>query len=166
MSSWFLIPFLALVAIIQTGFLPLVAVAGYRVDLALLIVVAWGLLSRPGEAAAWGLTAGLFLDLASGLPFGTQALALTFVGLAMGMIQLIIFKDNLLLPPGAAFGATLLYNLVILGVLNTLGWPVEWNETLLRVTLPTAFLNTLALPLVYFPLQWLYRRLHPQIEWR
>jgi rod shape-determining protein MreD len=165
MSPWFLIPFCALIATAQATLLPLVTIAGYRVDLGLLVVVAWGLVSRPGEAAAWGLATGLFLDLASGLPFGTQALALTLVGLLMGLIQMMIFRDNILLPPTAAFIATWVYNLLVLGLLSLLGWPMDWNEYLLRITLPTAILNTAVLPLAYFPLLRLHRRWHPQVEW-
>jgi rod shape-determining protein MreD len=165
MTRWLLIPFLALVAIVQVTLLPLIAIAGFKLDLALMIVVTWGLLSAPGEAAAWGLIAGLFLDLVSGLPFGTQTLALTGIGLLMGLVQTIIFRSNVVVPPAAMVVATFAYNVLILGILSTLGWPINWSVYLLRVTLPTTILNTIALPLVYFPLQWLYRRLHPQVEW-
>ncbi len=165
MSPWFLIPFFALVAVVQTAVLPWVAVAGYKVDLGVVIVVSWGLVSLPGEAAAWGLVAGLFLDLMSGLPFGTQTLALTVVGVLMGLVQLVIFRDNLLLPPTATFAATIVYYVLILTVLTTLGWPVEWEEYLLRIALPAAILNTAVLPLIYFPLAGLYRFWHPQVDW-
>jgi cell shape-determining protein MreD len=53
----------------------------------------------------------------------------------------------------------------MLAILSTLGWQIAWNDYLLRVTLPTAVLNTVAFPLAYFPLQRLYRRLRPQVEW-
>lgn len=165
MSPWLLIPLFALVSVFQTTVVPKLAVAGYRPDVALILVVTWGLLSLPGEAAPWGFAAGIFLDLASGLPFGTQTLALTTVGMLMGLLQTNIFRSNLLLPPAAMVLATVVYNLMILAVLNTLGWQIDWSTYLLRVTLPTAFFNTLALPLAYLPLQKLYRRLRPRVEW-
>ncbi len=165
MIYWFVVPALALAAILQATFVPLLAIGGFKVDLPLLIVVAWGLLGAPGQAAVWGLLAGLFLDLLSGLPFGTQTLALTSIGLLLGLTQTTIFRTNLILPPAAAFAATFAYNIVILAILNTLGWAIQWDDYALRVILPTAILNMLALPLVYFPLQRLYHRWYPRVEW-
>ncbi len=156
---------LALAAILQATFVPLVTIGGFKVDLPLLIVVSWGLLGAPGQAAVWGLIAGLFLDLLSGLPFGTQTFALTSIGLLLGLTQTTIFRTNLLLPPAAAFVATFAYDLVVLAVLSTLGWTIPWNDYALRVILPTAILNTIALPIVYFPLQRLYHLWNPRVEW-
>ncbi|MBI4789913.1 MAG: rod shape-determining protein MreD [Chloroflexi bacterium] len=165
MTLWLLVPLLGLIAILQTTLVPRLAIAGFKLDLPLLVVVAWGLIGRPGEAAAWGFIAGIFLDLMSGLPFGTHTLALTGVGLVMGLAQSTIFHSNVILPPAAVILATLGHNVIVLGLLNTIGWPIPWNDYLLRVTLPTALLNTLALPIVYFPLPRLHRRLRPQVEW-
>ena len=165
MTLWVLIPFLGLVAVLQATIVPLVAIAGFKIDLPLLLVVAWGLLSLPGEAAVWGFIAGIFLDLTSGLPFGTQTIALTSIGLLMGLAQTTIFHSNIILPPAAVMLATLGYHVIILGILSTIGWQIPWNDYLLRVTLPTAILNTIALPITYFPLQRLNRRLRPQVEW-
>lgn len=165
MTYWLLILSLALVAIVQATLVPLIAIGGFKLDLALMLVVAWGLLSAPGAAAVWGFIAGIFLDLVSGLPFGTQTFALTSIGLLMGPAQTTISRSNVVLPPAAMLVATLIYNILILGILSLLNWPIPWSDYLLRVTLPTAILNTIALPLVYFPLQWLQRRLHPQVEW-
>ncbi len=165
MTPWLLIPFFAIVSVVQTSVMPMVSIAGLKPDLALLIVVAWGLISVPGEAAVWGFCAGVFLDLASGLPFGTQTLALTGVGLLLSLAQTNIFRSNLLLPPAAMMIATFIDNLIILGILSTLGWQINWGDYLTWITLPTALINTLVLPLAYFPLQRLQRRLHPQVEW-
>lgn len=165
MTPWLLIPFFAIVSVVQTSVMPMVSIAGLKPDLALLVVVAWGLISVPGEAAVWGFCAGVFLDLASGLPFGTQTLALTGVGLLLSLAQTNIFRSNLLLPPAAMLIATFIDNLIILGILSTLGWQINWGDYLTWITLPTALINTLVLPLAYFPLQRLQHRLHPQVEW-
>ncbi len=165
MVYWVLVPALAFAAVLQVTLVPLLAIGGFKVDLPLLIVVSWGLLGAPGQAAVWGLTAGLFLDLLSGLPFGTQTFALASIGLLLGLTQTTIFQTNLILPPAAMFAATFAYNIIILAVLSTLGWAIQWDEYALRVILPTAILNTIALPAVYFPLQRLYHRTNPQVEW-
>lgn len=145
--------------------MPHLAIAGWKIDLPLLIIVAWGLLAAPGEAAIWGFIAGVFLDTLSGLPFGTQTSALTSIGLLMGLTQTTIFTTNVILPPAAMVLATIGYDVLILAILNTLGTPIQWNDYVLYRILPTCVLNAVALPLVYFPMQRLHRRIHPQLEW-
>jgi rod shape-determining protein MreD len=156
---------LGLSAFLQATLVPLLAIGGWKIDLPLLIVVAWGLVTVPGEAGLWGFIAGVFLDLFSGLPYGTQTFALTTIGLLMGLTQTTIFATNVILPPAAMLLATIAYDILILAVISTLGTPVQWNDYMLYRILPTAVLNTFALPLVYFPLRRLYQFAYPQIEW-
>lgn len=165
MTYWLLIPLFGLLAVLQATLVPLVAIGGFKVDLPLLVVVAWGLLSAPGEAALWGLLIGAFLDITSGLPFGTQTLALGAIGLLMGLVQSTIFHSNVILPPAAMVLATIGYNLLVLAILYTLNWQITWTDYVIRIILPSALLNTLALPIVYFPLQRLHRMFYPKIEW-
>lgn len=161
MNLWILIPFFFLVAIAQAVWIPLFSIAGFRVDLALVLVVAWGLGSPAGEAAVWGFIAGIFLDLLSGLPLGTQTIALTAIGWLMGLAPLNVFQENVLLPPAAMIVATLVYNLFVLGILAVLNTSISWSDYLLRVTLPSAILNTIAFPFIYLPMQWFTRRRRP-----
>jgi rod shape-determining protein MreD len=164
MPLWILIPLLALAAIIQITILPQVPILGYKPDLALALVVAWALLAPVGEAAVWGFTVGVFLDLASGLPFGIHTLALTMLGWLIGWGQATFFRGNLLAPPIAIIAATLVHNVITLGILALANWQINWGDYLLRVTLPSAILNMVVMPLVYFPLQWIARRMQPQLE--
>ncbi len=164
MTLWLLIPLLVLVAIIQITLLPLVPVFGYKPDLALTVVVAQGLVGMPGTAAPWGFIVGVFLDLGSGLPFGIHTLVLTLIGLMMDLGQAIFFRGNVVAPPIAMILATFAYNILILAILVLFNQPIDWGDYVLRVILPVAILNTLVLPLVYFPLQWLRRRTRPQLE--
>ena len=165
MTLWLLVPLLLLIAVVQVTLMPPLPIGGFKIDLPMMLVVAWGLLGPAWEAARWGFIVGIFLDLASGLPFGAQTLALTIVGLLMGLGQMYFFRGNVVAPPAAMIVGTLVYNVLILGILALIGWQIPWNDYLLRVTLPMAILNTIALPLAYFPLQRLQRRLRPQIEW-
>jgi rod shape-determining protein MreD len=165
MSYWYIVPVLGTSAFLQSTLVPLLAIGGWKIDLPLLVVVSWGLLAVPGEAGLWGFIAGIFLDLFSGLPFGTQTLALTSIGLLMGLTQTTIFTTNVILPPAAIFIATVAYDVLILAIISTVGTPVQWNDYMIYRILPTAILNTFVLPLVYFPLLRLQRRVYPQIEW-
>ena len=164
MSVWILVPLLAVTAIIQTTLLPQIPIFGYKPDLALALVVAWALLAPIGEAAVWGFIVGIFLDLASGLPFGIHTLTLTTLGWLIGWGQTTFFRGNVLAPPIAIVLATLVHNVIVLGILTMLNWQIDWVDYLLRVTLPSAILNALILPLLYLPLQRLARWLRPQLE--
>ena len=164
MTLWFLIPFLLLVSVVQVTLLPLISIAGYKVDLALIIVVAQALVGTPGTASQWGFIVGLFLDLASGLPFGIHALTLTVIGVLMDLGQAAIFRGNVLAPPVAMVSATFFYNILILAILALLSWPINWADYILGVILPSALLNTVVMPVAYFPLQWLQRRIRPRLE--
>ena len=158
MSQWIAIPVLIILALAQATLLSWISIAGIKIDLALTLVVAWGLVGPAGEAAIWGFVAGIVLDLVSGLPFGTQTLALAAIGWTLSLPVLDEFRGNLFLPPAAILLATFIYNLIALTVLSLVGWQVSWDEYLLRLTLPSAIVNTLTLPFLYFPLQWISRR--------
>lgn len=164
MPLWFLIPLLALGAIIQITLLPQIPIFGCKPDLALVLVVAWALLAPVGDAAIWGFIIGIFLDLASGLPFGVHTIALTTLGWLIGWGQATFFRGNLLAPPIAIVLATLIYNIIVLGILALFAWQIHWGNYLLRITLPSAILNALVLPLVYFPLRLFQRWTHPRLE--
>ncbi len=164
MSYWLIIPALGLSAFLQATVVPLLSIGGWKIDLPLIIIVSWGLLTVPGEAGLWGFIAGVFLDLFSGFPYGTQTIALTTIGLLMGLSQTTIFTTNLVLPPVAMLLATCGYDLLILAIASTAGTPIQWNDYALWRILPSAVLNSIALLLVYFPLQRLYRYVYPQIE--
>ena len=164
MTLWLLVPLLLVVAVVQVTLVPLVAIAGFKIDLALIIVVVQALVGTPGTAAQWGFIVGVFLDLASGLPFGIHALTLTLIGLLMDLGQAAFFRGNLLAPPVAMISATCLYNVLILAILALFNYPVNWGEYFFRIILPSAILNTIAMPIAYFPLRWLHRRVRPQLE--
>ena len=164
MTLWLLVPLLLLVSIIQVTVLPLVSIAGYKIDLALMLVVAQSLVGTPGTASQWGFIVGIFLDLASGLPFGIHALTLTAIGVLMDLGEDAFFRGNVLAPPIAMISATFVYNILILAILSLMNWSINWGDYLVRIILPSAVLNTVAMPMTYFPLQWLQRRIRPRLE--
>jgi rod shape-determining protein MreD len=164
MPLWLLIPFLAFIAIIQITLMPQAPFFGVKPDSVLIVVIAWGLVAPVGEAAVWGFIVGIFIDLASGLPFGLSTLALTTLGWLIGWGQATFFRGNLLAPPIAIIFATLVHNVIVLGILSLLNWQINWSDYLLRITLPSAILNALVMPLAYFPLQRLARWMQPQME--
>ncbi len=165
MSPYLLIPVFALLAAVQTTLVPLLPTGDARPDLMLVIVIAWGVVRGGGEATLWGLGGGLFLDLMSGAPFGLQTLGLAVVGLVADLMETAFFRSSILIPLAAVFVATFFYHVLQAAVLQTLGHPLDWENFLVRVVLPTAVLNTLAMPFIYWLFHRIERRAHPRLSW-
>jgi rod shape-determining protein MreD len=153
-----MIPLLLLVAIVQTSVVPYLSIWGVFADLPLLLVVSWGLLQGKRQGLLWGLVAGVSVDILSGAPFGAATLSLALVGFAAGLGQATVFRDHPALPLLGVFLATILYDLVFLAIVRILGHPVAWLDSLLRIVQPSAMLNSLLVPLVFFPMRLLHRR--------
>lgn len=126
--------FLVATLVIQTTVLPLIAVAGARPDLLLLVAVSAGLLLGREHGVGLGFFAGLLQDLASGNIFGVSTLAKTATGYVAGMIERKVFKENVLLPLLAVIIATVFNSAVMLVMLFFLGFETD---------IPTAVANTL-----------------------
>jgi rod shape-determining protein MreD len=166
MNLYFVVPFLALVAILQTALVPALGVGGVRFELMLLMVIAWSVRRGAVEGAVWGFCGGLALDLFSGVPMGTSALALIVVAMLTGLAQGTVVRSRAALPWVMAAPATFIYHGVILIVLAITGRPVDVGVALLRQALPTAVYNVIVMIAVYSFLSWLDRRTgEPELRW-
>ena len=141
------IPLLALLAILQSTVFSHLQLLDGRPDLVLLAVGSWGLVGRGREAMVWGLIGGLFLDLLSGIPFGTSAIALVLVAYIASLLEGRFWEAHLLMPMGVTLlGSLVFYALSLAGLLLS-GHPIDLPTALMRVILPSTFLNLiLALP--------------------
>ncbi len=126
--------FLVVTLVVQTTVLPLIAVAGARPDLLLLVVVSAGLLLGREHGVGMGFFAGLLQDLASGNVFGVNVLSKTAAGYVAGLVEQKVFKENVLLPLLAVILATVFNNALMLVMLAFLGFAVD---------IPTAVANTM-----------------------
>lgn len=148
---------LLIVSLIQSSVGLHLALQGARVDLTLLVVVSWSILRGPGEGLRWAFVGGIWLDVLSGGPFGVQTLALLVVSLVVSLGEVRIFRSHIAMPLASATGATLVYYLLDLGLLQVMGHPLPWLEAIGGIVLPAMILNTLAMILVYPALRWLHR---------
>lgn len=130
----------------------------------LLAVVSWSLLRGAREGIVWGFIGGLALDFLSGAAFGSCAFTLTLVAYLASLGQLTIYRTNPLFPSIIAFLTSITHDCILLVVLSMSGHAVAWYDALLRVTMPTALLSALLMPLVYRALGWLHRRTMPPEE--
>jgi rod shape-determining protein MreD len=158
MNYWLTIPFLTLCATIQVAWLPEFPIFGLKPDLALILVVSCGILAPVAEVVQWGLYLGILLDLSSGLPFGIQTISLTLIGVLVSMGQSTFFRGNVIATPVAMVAATLLYDVLILAILALFNGQIQWSDSLLRITLPTAVINAAVMPIIFFPMYFLQRR--------
>jgi len=132
----------------------------------LMVVVSWSLLRGTGEGMVWALIGGVSLDLLSGAPFGMMTVALLVVSFLSGLGERSVFRTHILLPVVMALVTTLLYDLIILLILALTGRPVAWTDSVVHVVLPSALINTLLIPLVFWTLQWLHRKTgREEIHW-
>ncbi|MDY7041187.1 MAG: rod shape-determining protein MreD [Chloroflexota bacterium] len=165
-SLYVTIPLLAFLALIQSTVLPYVTIIGMKPELMLLVVVSWSLLRGAREGMAWAFIGGMFLDMLSGAPFGTITVALLLVSFLSGLGESTIFRTHIVLPLVASLLTTVAYDLTIMLILVLTGRPVAWLDSMMHVVLPSAVVNTLLMPLVFWPLQRLHRQTgREEIHW-
>ena len=166
-SPYFTIPFLLVVAILQSTAAPRLTMAGARPDLMLTSVVSWTLLAAfrareleyVGESPSltrgindgivWGFVGGMFLDLLSGAPLGASALALMATALAVGIVGVGVASAAPILVALMTVLGTLIYHVVSLVAIALVGQPVFWGPDVTRVILPSVLLNLLLIPAMY-----------------
>jgi rod shape-determining protein MreD len=132
------------------------------VDLVLLLVMVWSLLRDFDEAALWGLVGGACIDLYSAGPFGVNALALGITAILAATAGAVLRQSRGFVLLGYAPFGTITFQMLVLFTLQTLNWSVDWPAMVALVMLPSALLNTLLAPIVYWSLRALDERLQPQ----
>ncbi len=142
---------------IQTTILSRVSVLGGHPNLMLLVVLIWAVVRGIDEGLIWAFIGGLILDLLSGGPLASIALALLAaayltgqsLGEGVGSPAVRLFIVTVL-------GATV-YHLVLLMILDWSGRAVDWAFSLVRVAGPSVLLNGVLAPFLLPPLTWLER---------
>lgn len=153
---------LVLLALLQATVVPAIPYVDIRPDLVLLLVLAWTMVRGIQEGAVGALIGGLALDIFSPLPLGTHALAMVLVIVPVGWLGAPFYRGNLVFPIGGAFLATVVYNVLLLGLSGLLGLEILWGGLLWRVVLPMAFIEATLMPIVYWALDRIDRRGHPR----
>lgn len=119
-----------------------------RPDLVLLAVVGWTLGGSEHHSLGWAFLGGVFLDILSGLPFGTSSIVLILISYLVSLYARRIWEANLLMPLGVTLIASLLFHTLLLLAIFLLGHQVRLDYAYVRVILPSTFINLiLALPI-------------------
>jgi rod shape-determining protein MreD len=155
------IPVLAILAILQSVIFNDLTLLDGRPDLILLCVVAWGIIGRSRDAMIWGFLGGLFLDQLSGIPLGTSAIILVIIAYMVSFTEGRFWEANFLMPMGVMILFSLIYYFFNIVIIWFLGKPMDLSFLVVRVILPSTFLNLLlALPAVQI-IRSLSRSVHP-----
>lgn len=150
-------PLLTGVALIQTTVLSRVSVLGGRPNLMLLVILIWAVVRGIDEGLIWAFVGGLILDLLSGGPLASIALALLAAAYLAGQslvegVGSLTVRVIILTVIGA-----MAYHMVLLFILDWSGHSVDWGFSLLRVAGPSVVLNAVLAPFVLPLLTWLER---------
>lgn len=144
---------LGLGALLQATLAPRLTLLGARVDLVLILVVAWATMREIDEAVLWGLLGGALVDLFSIAPFGTTILALGVVAVVVSSLNQLLRRYPLLAVLVLAPIATVVGDLLRAVILQHLGWQIDYPSVVALVVLPDCVVNTLAAPIVYAALR-------------
>jgi len=157
---------MVLLAVLQSTVTSHIRVLGVSIDLVLLFSVSWALLEGTQQGLFVGLMGGVALDMLSGAPFGISTVSLLIVSYLASLGALNVFRTARFLPYITIALATLIYNLVFLGLLQMAGHVVVWGPALWRVVSPAMLLNTACMPLVFNLVLWVHNRIHVRtVEW-
>lgn len=167
MPLWGALPLVLVGALLQTSLIPSLGFIAVRPNFVLEMVVLWAVVRGSREGLVWALAGGIVLDFFSGAPFGVATLALLLVAFCSSLGEISMVRTSPLLPIIVVFWASVLYALLYLFLLRTLGYPVQWLATLRHIVVPNAILDTLFAPLVYLVLSRIERRTRRAmvVEW-
>lgn len=155
---------LVLLALLQATIAPRVPFLGVRPELALVGVMAWVMVRGLHEGAIGACVGGMTLDLLSGRPLGSHVLAMLLAVVPIGLLGAPFYQGNMGFPVLGGFVGTLLYNLILLALTRLLGESVVWGGTLWRIVLPLGLVHATLMPLVYWIVSWMDRRLRRRIR--
>lgn len=158
---------LCLMTLVQEAIIPQFTVSATRPDLVLLAVIDWTLMRGLEEGMLWGFVGGLFVDLFSGLPYGTSAAGYVAAAGVVSLGQSTLMRTHLLLPILAALVGTTIYCGVSIIVVASTRHMILLDPGSLRIFGAVALYNGVVNFALYGLARTFERRLHPltQATW-
>ena len=138
---------LILAAIVESTVGYRLDVTGGRLNLVLMLAVAWGLQRGLHQGLQAGLVGGLALDLVSGTPFGLQTTLIALIGGGAALGEMTLGRGGLGPLLGAAILATVAYHgiMVLVLALPVFGWALPGAMRMVNMLVPTIFMNCVAM---------------------
>jgi cell shape-determining protein MreD len=142
------LPVVLVLMMLQTTIARQVTLLSGSVDLLLVWIAAWALLSKDNSAWLWAVVAGLVFGFVSAVPWYTSIIAYLAVVAMAKFIRGKLWQSPLLsMFVITIFGSIVLYTLTFVG-LRLQGTDYPWQDTLVRIIIPSIFLNLfIAIPI-------------------
>lgn len=134
----------AVAALVQATVLPRVNPISVLPDLVLVLLFLWAIRHGVRESLLWIFFAGLFLDVLSLDPFGTNGLALVVIVLLAGPARHRLFHSRIVVPILLVIVVTIVH-----GVVLTLLRGSPMSPPILGQVAQQAALNALLLPVIH-----------------
>jgi len=147
-------PLLLAAALAQSSVLSSFPVLGVCPNLVLVLVVSWTVVRGQKEGMVVVPLGGLCLGLLSSQPVGVALLAAAPVVLLAELREARLTQSDFLLAVLLVLVSSLVYETVFLVILRVMGESVQWWGSFVRVTLPTAIVNVLFTPPLYWLVWW------------
>lgn len=159
-SYLFAVPFLSLLAVLQSAVVSRFPLLEGQADLLLLAVLGWSLQERVRGSWFWVVLAGLGAGLVSAMPFGVLLAGyMASVGLSL-LLKRRVWKVPFLAMIASAFLGTLLIDLFSLVAVSLQGITLRILEVFNLIVLPSLLLNLLLAVPMYIVIRdiagWLY----------
>jgi rod shape-determining protein MreD len=136
-------PLLALVIIVQSAVVSQITLLAGYADLMLVILAAWALKADSSSAWLWAILGGIMVSFVSGMPWPVDIVGYLFVVLIAQILRQRVWQAPLLAMFSVIFLGTLVMNLFTLVILNLLGTPLPFGDSLGLIVLPSVLLNLL-----------------------
>ncbi len=149
------------IALAQTTWLEAIRVAGVTPDLVLLLVVYFAIAEGEERAMYTGALGGLFCDIIRDASLGHHILALVIAGFVIGHISRRLITEHPAIKAGLVFIASVLYGLLYTGILYVQTPQIGAVNTIAAHVIPAAFYTALVTPLLFYLLDWSFRRVQP-----
>lgn len=136
-------PLLALVVILQSAVVSQMSLLAGYADLMLVILAALALKAEAASAWLWAILGGIMVSFVSGMPWPVTIVGYLFVVLLAQLLKQRVWQAPLLAMFSVIFLGTLSMNLLAILVLNFLGTPLPFGDSLGLIVLPSVLLNLL-----------------------
>jgi rod shape-determining protein MreD len=158
------VPLLLFAALAQSSVLPYFPVLGVSPNLVLILVVCWTVVRGQKEATWVVLIGGVCLSLVGSQPMGVALLALTPIVLLSEVREARLAQSDFLIAVALVLVSSLVYEVVLMVALRATGETVGWADGMVRVVLPTAMVDALFTPPLYWLVWWRSMATRPRVR--
>ena len=143
------IPILVIVSVLQMAVFSRLSVMHGSADLLLLVLASWGLHEKAKKIYIWAIIAGLLISFVSAQPFPLPLVTYLFIAWLTRLMHGRIWQSPILAVLIITIIGTLIQHLTLIGYSQFTTTPLPFQLSLQQVTLPSIFLNLIAVLPVY-----------------